>query len=86
MRTLALAALLAVAATTAAAQAPAPPAMAMIFKSWDKDADGAISKAEWTDAGRPADRFDLVDANKDGKVTPAELEAAMAAMRQRQGQ
>ena len=86
MRTLAISALLALAAAAAAAQAPAPPAMAMIFKSWDKDADRAISKTEWTDAGRPADRFDLVDANKDGKVTMAELETAMAAVRQRQGQ
>ena len=52
---------------------------------WRKNGDGAVDKAEWTAAGRPAERFDPVDANKDGKITAAELEAAMAAMRQRGG-
>ena len=66
----------------AQAQAPAP---ADIVKQWDKDGDGAVSKDEWVAAGRPAERFHVVDANKDGKITVAELEAAMAAMRQRQG-
>jgi Ca2+-binding EF-hand superfamily protein len=37
-------------------------------------------------AGRPAERFDAVDTNKDGKISTDELSAAMAAMRQRQGQ
>lgn len=66
----------------ALAQMPAP---ADIVKNWDKDGDGAVSKEEWIAAGRPAERFDLVDANKDGKVTAEELETAMKAMRQRQG-
>ncbi len=70
------------AAGVAAAQMPAP---ADLVKGWDKDGDGAVSKAEWTAAGRPAERFDLVDANKDGRVTAAELEAAMAAMRRQNG-
>ena len=65
-------------AGVASAQMPAP---ADLVKNWDKDGDGAVSKAEWIAAGRPAERFDAVDANKDGKVTAAELEAAMAAMR-----
>ncbi len=85
MRTIifAAAAALAIAAAGAAqAQMPAP---ADIIKGWDKDGDGAVSKEEWVAAGRPAERFDAVDANKDGKVTAAELEAAMAAMRQRGG-
>ncbi len=69
-------------ATTASAQMPAP---ADMIKNWDKNGDGAVSKDEWVAAGRPAERFDLVDANKDGKITAAELEAAMAAMRQRNG-
>ena len=69
-------------ASVAPAQMPAP---ADIIKNWDKNGDGAVDKAEWTAAGRPAERFDAVDANKDGKVTAAELEAAMAAMRQRGG-
>lgn len=69
-------------AGAASAQMPAP---ADMIKNWDKNGDGGVDKAEWTAAGRPAERFDMVDANKDGKITAAELEAAMAAMRQRQG-
>ena len=69
-------------AGVASAQAPAP---ADIIKNWDKNGDGAVDKAEWVAAGRPAERFDAVDANHDGKVTAEELAAAMAAMRQRQG-
>ena len=82
MRTIIIAAALAAMAAPAFAQMPAP---ADIVKQWDKDGDGAVSKEEWVAAGRPAERFDAVDANKDGKVTAAELEAAMAAMRQRGG-
>lgn len=78
----AAAAALLASAGAAYAQMPAP---ADLVKQWDKDGDGAISKAEWTGAGRPAERFDAVDANKDGKVTAAELEAAMAAMKARGG-
>jgi Ca2+-binding EF-hand superfamily protein len=70
-------------AGAASAQMPAP---ADIIKQWDKDGDGAVSKEEWIAAGRPAERFDLVDANKDGKITAEELTAAMKAMQQRQGQ
>ena len=69
-------------ASVAQAQMPAP---ADIVKQWDKNGDGSVSKDEWVAAGRPAERFDAVDANKDGKVTAEELAAAMAAMRQRQG-
>lgn len=70
------------AAGVAQAQMPAP---ADLIKNWDKNGDGAVDKGEWTAAGRPAERFDAVDANKDGKITAAELEAAMAAMRARGG-
>ena len=69
-------------AGAASAQMPAP---ADLIKNWDKNGDGAVDKGEWTAAGRPAERFDMIDANKDGKVTAAELEAAMAAVRQRNG-
>jgi len=79
---LAAAAMLAVSATAASAQAPTP---ADIVKAWDKNGDGVISKDEWVAAGRPAERFDLVDQNHDGKITVEELTAAMAAMRARQG-
>ena len=87
MRTLILAAsAAALLAGAAAAQQPQQmPAPADIIKQWDKDGDGAVSKDEWVAAGRPAERFDVVDANKDGKITAEELAAAMAAMRQRQG-
>ena len=70
------------AAGTASAQMPAP---ADMIKAWDRNGDGGVSKDEWVAAGRPAERFDLIDANKDGKITATELEAAMAAMRQRNG-
>jgi hypothetical protein len=82
MRTIVIAAALAAMAAPAFAQLPAP---ADIVKQWDKDGDGAVSKEEWTAAGRPAERFDAVDADKNGKITVAELEAAFAQMRQRQG-
>ena len=60
------------------AQQPAP---ADIIKAWDTNGDGAVSKDEWTAAGRPAERFDAVDANKDGKITAEELTAMMERMR-----
>ncbi|MCR5878770.1 EF-hand domain-containing protein [Phenylobacterium sp. J367] len=83
MRKILIAALgLAALAGSAAAQMPAP---ADIVKAWDKDGDGAVSKEEWVAAGRPEARFAMVDANKDGKVTAEELDAAMKMMRQRQG-
>lgn len=70
-------------AGAASAQMPNP---ADVIKGMDKDNDSAISKEEWAAAGRPAERFDRVDANKDGKISQAELEAAFAAMRARAGQ
>ena len=69
-------------AGAASAQMPAP---ADMIKNWDKNGDGAVTKDEWAAAGRPAERFDIVDANKDGKIVAAELEAAMAAMRRQNG-
>jgi len=74
----ALASLTTLAAGAAMAQMPAP---ADIIKAWDKNADGVVDKAEWVAAGRPEDRFALVDADKDGKVTAEELTTAMARMR-----
>lgn len=69
-------------AGAASAQMPAP---ADMIKNWDKNGDGAVTKDEWAAAGRPAERFDIVDADKDGKITAPELEAAMAAMRRQNG-
>ena len=78
----ATAAVLLAGAGAAYAQMPAP---ADIIKTWDKNGDGAVDKAEWVAAGRPAERFAAVDANGDGKITTAELETAMASMRARGG-
>ena len=49
------------------------------FKSADKDGDGALSKqeAETASMKRLVADFDKADANKDGKVTREELQAAM---------
>jgi Ca2+-binding EF-hand superfamily protein len=69
-----------------AGAAAAQPAAADLIKQWDTNKDGVVDKAEWVAAGRPAERFDLVDANKDGKVTAEELAAAMAARAKQQGQ
>jgi Ca2+-binding EF-hand superfamily protein len=85
MRIILIAAGAAALLTTAGAAHAQMPQPADIIKNWDKNGDGAVDKAEWTAAGRPAERFDAVDANKDGKITAAELEAAMAAMRARGG-
>ena len=85
MRTILFAAAAAAVLALAGAAQAQMPNPADIITAMDKDGDSAISKDEWAAAGRPAERFDMVDANKDGKITVAELEAAFAAMRQRQG-
>lgn len=56
------------------------------IKQIDKNADGAIDKAEWTGAGRPEERFAGVDADNDGKITAEELKVAFEKMRQRRMQ
>ena len=85
MRTIIFAAAAAALLANAGAAFAQMPAPTDLIKAWDKDGDGAVSKEEWTAAGRPAERFDAVDKDKDGKITAAELEAAMAAMKQRGG-
>jgi Ca2+-binding EF-hand superfamily protein len=62
------------------------PSAADIIKQWDTNKDGVVDKAEWVAAGRPAERFDMVDTNHDGKITADELAAAMAKMRQQPSQ
>ena len=66
------------AAGSAIAQMPSPET---IHKAWDKNADGFVDKAEWVAAGRKEERFALVDADSDGKVTVDELKTAMSKMR-----
>ena len=46
------------------------------FKKLDTDGDGRISRSEAQAAPRLAARFDDIDANKDGFLTPDELKAA----------
>lgn len=58
---------------------------AEIVKAWDRNGDGVITKDEWIAAGRPADRFDVIDANHDGKITAEELDQALARMRNGHG-
>jgi Ca2+-binding EF-hand superfamily protein len=83
---LAAAAAAAIAAITPLAAQAQQPSAADIIKAWDKNGDGVVDKAEWVAAGRPAERFDMVDANKDGKITADELAAAMAKMQKQGGQ
>ncbi|WP_184718210.1 EF-hand domain-containing protein [Caulobacter sp.] len=59
------------------------PAPEEVFKSWDTNADGVVDKAEWVAAKRPEDRFAMIDADKDGKITLDELKTAFETMRQR---
>jgi len=85
MRLLILAAA-AAALLAGAGGAAAQPSAADIIKQWDTNKDGVVDKAEWVAAGRPAERFDVVDANHDGKITAEELAAAMAARAKQGGQ
>lgn len=86
MRTLILAAVAALSLAGAANAQMGPPDPAAAFKRFDANSDGAITKDEWTAAGRPAERFDMVDADHDGKVTQAELTTAIQKMMQMQHQ
>lgn len=49
----------------------------------DTNGDASIDKAEWTAAGRRDRGFTMLDANKDGKLTTAEIKAVMAKFRSR---
>jgi Ca2+-binding EF-hand superfamily protein len=80
---LALASASILAPLAAHAQMPSPET---IFKAWDKDADGFVTKDEWVAAGRKEERFAMVDTNSDGKITVDELKAAMAKMQARRQQ
>lgn len=51
------------------------------FTAADKDGDGALTREEAKAMPRVAAHFDDIDANHDGKVTPSEIVAFMAAQR-----
>lgn len=46
------------------------------WKKFDADGDGKLSRAEVANAPRLSQAFDTIDADKDGFLTPAELQAA----------
>jgi hypothetical protein len=47
---------------------------------WDVDGDKALTKEEWV--ARASHRFDVIDTNKDGKVTKEEAKAGMKHFRE----
>lgn len=51
------------------------------MKAMDANGDGSISREEATAAGMSADRFAQSDANKDGRLDRADLQARMAERR-----
>ena len=53
----------------------------MMARMADTNNDGAVSQAEFTAAA--VQRFDRIDANKDGQITAEERQAGRAAMRER---
>ena len=64
-------------AAPAAAQ-PSPEQAKAAFDKVDTDHDGVLSADEWKAAGRRDRGFAMADTDKDGKVTPAELQALAA--------
>jgi len=71
------------------AEAPGDRGGPGMFKRWDTNGDGVISRDEAQAAGaeRIAKTFDSLDANKDGQLTQDEIQAArgkrFAAMKER---
>lgn len=68
-----VAALLAVSAGTALAQVPAKADAPSVRKTLDANGDGVIDRDEAAAHPRLAKRFDVLDANKDGKLERAEM-------------
>ncbi len=55
--------------------------LAAMRQTYDDDRDGRISRAEFLSG--PTLAFDMIDANADGRVTEAEIKAALARAQQR---
>jgi hypothetical protein len=73
-----------IAAGGVAAQDASKPAKKFpTFVESDKDGDGFLTQAEWDASGRSPKRFSRIDADKDGKVSRAELREATLAARAR---
>ena len=73
MRLIALSLLLGAPAAAQNAAPPAPSAARERLAAADSNKDGKWSKVEWTAAGRREMGFNLLDGNKDGFVSQAEL-------------
>jgi len=79
MATLLTALMMALVTGTASAQTAASPDQAKAkLAEMDLNHDGALSLDEWKAAGRRERGFKMIDADGDGKVTIAELQAARA--------
>jgi hypothetical protein len=65
----------AIAQDPAATPPPAGPSIEQIFGFLDANADGFIQQSEAQ--GPLAEHFTVIDADKDAKVSPAELQVAM---------
>jgi Ca2+-binding EF-hand superfamily protein len=63
--------------TERAGRGGGPGPMAERLKQMDGNGDGVIEKAEWKG---PPERFDALDADRDGKLTEAEAKQALGAM------
>ena len=73
--------LMALSTAAIAQDAPPPPqggpSVEQIFQFLDADQDGFIQRSEAQ--GPLVEHFDTVDTDKDGKISPDEVKAAMAA-------
>lgn len=70
-------------AQTAAPAAGSADRAREMFAKADLDKDGTLSLSEWKALGRKERGFKMMDADHDGKLTPEEIKAAIAAYQKR---